>query len=48
MKTVLKGKYAQMDRVRALSSQLSYTVVMMNMKLLAVVTQQYIYQNPRF
>ena len=44
MKTLLKGNHVQIEKVRALRSKFSYTVVMMNIKLLAVVTPPSIYQ----
>ena len=44
MKTVLKENHVYIEKVRALISKFSYIVVMMNMKLLAVVTPPYIYQ----
>ena len=44
MKTLLKENHVQIEKVRALSSQFSYTVVMTNMKLLSVVILPYIYQ----
>ena len=37
------GKSCEIENVRALSSQFSYIVVMMNMKLLEVVTPPSIY-----
>ena len=43
MKTVLKENYVQIEKVKALISQFSYTDVIMNMKLLAVVIQPSIY-----
>ena len=42
-KTVLKENHVYIEKVRTLSSQFSYTVFMMNMKLLSVVTPLYIY-----
>ena len=44
MKTVLKENYVWIDKLRALSSQFSYTVVIINMKLLSVVTLPSIYK----
>ena len=43
MKTVLKENRVKIEKLIALSSQFSYTVVMMNMNLIAVVTPPYIY-----
>ena len=43
MKTVFKENHVKIEKVRALSSQFSFTVVMTNMKLLAVVTPPSIY-----
>ena len=43
METVFKENHVQIEKVRALSSQFSYTYVMMNTKLLAVVTLPSIY-----
>ena len=37
------GKSCEIENVRSLSSQFSYTIIMMNMKLLAVVTPPSIY-----
>ena len=42
-KTVLKENHVQIEKVRASSSQFSYTVVMMNMKLPEVVKPPSIY-----
>ena len=47
MKTALKENHVYIEKVIAQSSQSSYTYVMMNMKILAVVTQPYIYQVPK-
>ena len=41
-----EGKQCINEKLRASSSQFSYTDVMMNMKLLAVVTPPSIYQIP--
>ena len=43
MKPVLKENHVQIVKVRALISQFNYTVVMMKMKLIAVVTPPSIY-----
>ena len=43
MKTVLKENHVYIEKVRALISQFSYTVVMLNMNLLAVLTSPSIY-----
>ena len=43
MKIVLKGNHVLIYKVRAFISQFIYTVFMMNMKLLAVVTPPSIY-----
>ena len=43
MKTVLKENHVYIEKVRALISQFSYTVVMMNMNLLSVLTSTSIY-----
>ena len=40
---MLKENHVQIEKIRALSSQFSYTVVMMNMKHLEVVTPPSIY-----
>ena len=45
IKTVLKGKHVKIEMVRAYISQFSYTDVMINTKLLAVVTLPYTYQD---
>ena len=42
-KTALKENHVQIDKVRAQSSQFSYTDVMMNMNSLSVVTPPSIY-----
>ena len=42
-KTVLKENHVYIEKVRAYISQFSYTYVMMNMKLLSVVTPPSIY-----
>ena len=50
MKTVLKENHVYIEEVRSFSSQFSFTVVMMNMKLISVVTPQYIHHgcyNPK-
>ena len=44
MKIVLKENHLQIEKVRALITTFSYTYVMMNMKVLPVVTPLYIYQ----
>ena len=44
MKTVLKENHVQIKKVKAQSSQLSFTDFMMKMRLLAVVTPPSIYQ----
>ena len=44
MKTVLKENHVYIEKVRALISQFSYTVFMMNIKLLAVVIPPSIYE----
>ena len=44
MKTVLKFNHVWIEKVRAMNSQLSYTDVMMKMKLLEAVTPPFIYQ----
>ena len=43
MEKLLKENHIKIDKVRALSSQFSYTDVMMNMKILALVTPPSIY-----
>ena len=43
MKTILKENHVQIEEVRASRSQFSYTVVIMNMKLLEVITPTSIY-----
>ena len=45
MKTVLKEKHVQIDRVIVWRSQFSYEYYMMNMDLLSVVTPPPIYQD---
>ena len=44
MKKTLKKNHVQIEKVRALRSQFSYTYVMINTNLLAVVTPLSIYQ----
>ena len=46
MITVFKENHVKIDKVRALRSQFSYTDIIMNMKLLAVVTPRYNYHKP--
>ena len=43
MKIVLKENHVKIEKVRVSSSKFSYTFVMINMNLLAVVTPPYIY-----
>ena len=46
-KKTLKENHVYIEKVISLRSQFSYIYVMMNMKLLSIVTPPYIYHNTR-